>query len=426
MKYCGKCGNLIEEDMAFCQKCGTKYIDKSTYEYEMQEKINRMKEYNLILEPTTITWYYLRETTDRTGKIISKQAELCRDLCSLIKDILSSTTEKNKDLIEYEVYTFVLKMGKRMCDAGEKLFGNYSGYEEAFKNGEIQVIRREIKSEYFLNKIMEEDSIYKATVGIQGLHASIIKEALDESVITENLEFRNLTIDLANAFNRMWYSCIRRYTDFFMSPGVDFINMNWNIYEIILKGLLQIDNDKLDENGWDFALDDWEKNHNGGQFKLDFNKKRLKNKEVRLKSEKEIADRKYWSRHPNDLKSAQEKTLKIVELSTWQMKVEKEFRELENNRKSIIVKKNAIIKMITNNETELKKLDKSIFGKSKAKIEIVRIINEVSNQNKELKKIMDELNLINKSLVSKNNEISNFISKINKLELEISNMRSET
>ncbi len=42
---------------------------------------------------------------------------------------------------------------------------------------------------------------------------------LDENVIYNNMEYRGLTKQLAQAFNDMWVKCIKRYTDFFFKSG---------------------------------------------------------------------------------------------------------------------------------------------------------------------------------------------------------------
>ena len=42
-----------------------------------------------------------------------------------------------------------------------------------------------------------------------------VVHALDEKVIYDNMEYKNLTKQLAQAFNDMWTKCIKRYTDFF-------------------------------------------------------------------------------------------------------------------------------------------------------------------------------------------------------------------
>ena len=46
--------------------------------------------------------------------------------------------------------------------------------------------------------------------------------ALDEKVIYDNMEYKNLTKQLAQAFNDMWTKCIKRYTDFFCKSWREF------------------------------------------------------------------------------------------------------------------------------------------------------------------------------------------------------------
>ena len=41
-----------------------------------------------------------------------------------------------------------------------------------------------------------------------------VVHVLDEKVIYDNMEYKNLTKQLAQAFNDMWTKCIKRYTDF--------------------------------------------------------------------------------------------------------------------------------------------------------------------------------------------------------------------
>lgn len=44
-----------------------------------------------------------------------------------------------------------------------------------------------------------------------------------------------------------------------LESGEDYINQNWEIYNVLLKGLPSSAVDMLDEHGWQLALDDWEK-----------------------------------------------------------------------------------------------------------------------------------------------------------------------
>ena len=46
MKYCAKCGNPMEDDMIFCQKCGTRFEGVvASSENEIQMKIEKMNIY---------------------------------------------------------------------------------------------------------------------------------------------------------------------------------------------------------------------------------------------------------------------------------------------------------------------------------------------------------------------------------------------
>ncbi len=114
MKYCAKCGNSMEDDMLFCQRCGTKFEGiVSTAENELDVKIKRMKKYNLIIESSSITWQYVNEDAERAGKIIAKQNQMCHELQELIEDILKNADDERRDFAEREVYSFVWKNGRK-------------------------------------------------------------------------------------------------------------------------------------------------------------------------------------------------------------------------------------------------------------------------------------------------------------------------
>lgn len=65
--------------------------------------------------------------------------------------------------------------------------------------------------------------------------------------------------------------------------------------------------DTLDEHGWNLALDDWEKNHNGAQYKRNFLNKRDAQRDEMRKKEQEIVDNKYWESHPEELAETKKK-----------------------------------------------------------------------------------------------------------------------
>ena len=73
MKYCANCGNPMEDDMLFCQKCGTKFQDIVITKGANLDKLEKMKKYNLVLDSSTFTWEYLREDGKRAADICLKQ-----------------------------------------------------------------------------------------------------------------------------------------------------------------------------------------------------------------------------------------------------------------------------------------------------------------------------------------------------------------
>ncbi len=419
MKYCAKCGNPMEDDMMFCQKCGTKFEGVvSTAPSDIEVKLAKMKKYNLVIDAQTISWEYLREDGERAGNITVKQDKLCEELADLVKDILTTVSDEDRDLVEREVYTYVLQMGYKMCKEGEKLFANYSGFKELFDMGSNLVQTGQLDAGTFLNQMLDQDYVYKVIAGLQGLHSSRIKEVLDEDVIYNNMEYRGLTKQLAQAFNDMWVKCIKRYTDFFLSPGEGYINQNWDIYNVLLKGLPVSVIDTLDERGWKLALDDWEKNHNGWQYKQNFIKKRDQQRDAKRKQEQELADKQYWASHPDEYKQLEENKKKISEIWTSVDAVEKEIRLLESEKKPLDEKKANIEASITDKKQTIEKLGKKIFGKKKAEEEINVLNGEISKLDQELQMLCDQIKTAEKPISDKKTEKSNLEREIRRIEQE--------
>lgn len=426
MKYCAKCGNPMEDDMMFCQKCGTKFEGVvSTAPSDIEVKLAKMKKYNLVIDAQTISWEYLREDGERAGNITVKQDKLCQELSDLIKDILETVSDEDRDLVEREVYTYVLEMGCKMCKEGEKLFANYSGFKELFDMGNNLVRTGQLDAGTFLNQMLDQDYVYKVIAGLQGLHSSRIKEVLDEDVIYNNMEYRGLTKQLAQAFNDMWVKCIKRYTDFFLSPGEEYINQNWDIYNVLLKGLPVSVIDTLDEHGWKLALDDWEKNHNGWQYKQNFIKKRDQQRNAKRKQEQEIADKQYWASHPEELRQTEENKKKIAEIQTMVNGIVKEISSLESDKYPLEQKKSTIEEDISDKKQRIEKLGKKIFGKKKAEEEINVLNDEISKLSQELQMLCDQIKTAEKPISDKKLEKSNLEREIRKLEQENEDLRKK-
>lgn len=426
MKYCAKCGNPMEDDMMFCQKCGTKFEGViASAQTGIEAKIAKMKKYNLVIDASSMSWQYVYDDTERAGNVLVKQNQMCHELQDLIVDILSSVDDKNKDSVEKEVYTYILDMGRRMCLEGAKMFADYSGYKELFDQGNSLVQMRRIEPAQFLGQIQQVDIPYKSISGVQGLNAWELKEKLNADVIYNNLEYRELTKKFAQAFNEMMAKEIKRYTDFFLSPGIEHINTNWDMYVTILKGLPMSMIDTLDESGWKAILDDREKNHNGGQFKREFLRKRDEQREEQRKKEQEIEDKKYWETHPEEYKQLESNKAKIAEIMTAIDSVEQEIRSLENAKKPLDNKKIDIESSISDKKYNVDKLGKKIFGKKKAEAEIQVLNGEIEKLSQELQSVSDEVKVAEKPIFDKKLEQSNLEREIKMLEQENVDLRNK-
>ena len=426
MKYCAKCGNPMEDDMMFCQKCGTKFEGViASAQTGIEDKIAKMKKYNLVIDASSMSWQYVHDDTERAGNVLVKQNQMCHELQDLIVDILSSVDDKNKDSVEKEVYTYILDMGRRMCLEGAKMFADYSGYKELFDQGNSLVQIRRIEPAQFLGQMQQVDIPYKSISGVQGLNAWELKEKLNADVIYNNLEYRELTKKFAQAFNEMMAKEIKRYTDFFLSPGIEHINTNWDMYVTILKGLPMSMIDTLDESGWKAILDDREKNHNGGQFKREFLRKRDEQREEQRKKEQEIEDKKYWEIHPEEYKQLESNKAKIAEIMTAIDSVEQEIRSLENAKKPLDNKKIDIESSISYKKYNVDKLGKKIFGKKKAEAEIQVLNGEIEKLSQELQSVSDEVKVAEKPIFDKKLEQSNLEREIKMLEQENVDLRNK-
>lgn len=426
MKYCAKCGNPMEDDMMFCQKCGTKFEGVvSTAQSDIEVKLAKMKKYNLVIDASSMSWQYVHDDMERAGNVLVKQNQMCHELQDLIVDILSSADDENKDLVEREVYTYILDMGRRMCLEGAKMFANYSGYKELFDQGNSLVQMGRISPAQFLGQMQQVDVPYKSISGVQGLNAWELKEKLDAEVIYNNLEYRELTKKFAQAFNDMMAKEIKRHTDFFLSPGIEHINTNWDMYVTILKGLPMSIIDTLDESCWRVILDDQEKNHNGGQFKREFLRKRDEQRNAQQKKEQEIEDSKYWASHPEELRQTEENKKKIAEIRTKVNEMVKEISSLESDKYPLEQKKSIIEKDISDKKQRIEKLGKKIFGKKKAEEEINVLNDEVSKLNQELQTLCDQIKTAEKPISDKKIEKSNLEREIRRMEQENVELRNK-
>lgn len=418
MKYCSNCGNPMEDNMVFCQKCGTKFVDIKPRSNALQIKLDQMKKYNLVLDSQTLTWAYLEGNGEKAGKILTKQDNLCIELIELIKDILTVASDDEKDFIEREVYTFILNMGYKMCKEAEKMFANYSGLKEQFDKWNSLVSSGQLDAEKFLMGMATADRLYKMIAGIQGLHSSRIKGALNEVAISENLEYIDLTKRLAQSYNEMWIAELKRYKDFFIYPGNEHINTVWENYLVILKGLPISVIDSLDES-WRIALDLLEGTPGHSQLKSVFLENRESREELRQKE-----DKKYWAEHPEKYSVFKENSSKIEVIKADIKLVEEEIKSIEDNIQSLCMTKSNFEQNKAEKQTKHFQLKSKIFVTKKTKEKMSVLSNAINKINLKIAEIDKKIDLASNPLEEKKEKIESLKAKIEILEENNKKLRS--
>ena len=426
MKFCSKCGNQMTDEMMFCQKCGTKFVlVTDSPKREIDRKLSKMHNYNLVLDGKTLTWDYVQNNTDHVKEIILMQEKLCVELVALVKDILSSVDNEERDLVEREVYLYILNAGYQMCVAGEKMLSDYTGKKELFDKATAACSSGLMDPLSALNMVHNQDYIYRALAGAQGFQSSQIKAALNGTLIYNNNEYRELTKKFAQAFNNMWTAFVKRYTDFFMSPGQPAITKHWELYLVLLQGLRCEDIDSLDEKGWMLALDDDEKNHGGAAFKREFLKKRDQQRAAMRKEEKEREDQQYWKSHPEELKQKEEKTAQINRIKKEIAVLDQEIEKLQNTGISSASKRSEIEKEILDKQKKVLKLSKRIFGKNEAATKAESLKKEIEGLSNELTKEEEIIEIETKQLDEKQRKKKALENQLEQLERDIILLRNK-
>ena len=425
MKFCTNCGNSMEDDMLFCQQCGTKFKNTNHNELNIiEEKLQKLKTYNLVIDSSTISWEYVYNNSEDAGNIVAKQLEIKEKLKSLVLEIFKNVNDENRNLIEQEVYTYILTMCRRMCNEGAKLFSARDGIQEIFETGKRAVMAEQLSPETLLNDIIMIDKMYIFVSGAQGLSAYELKSILNEHVISNNDKFIQLTKELAQAYNDLIKTEMKRYTDFFVVPSLEHIDDCWNMYEIILNGLSFSIINTLDESGWDLILDTLASNEHK-EYTEKFIQRRNSQREELRKKERKIMDKKYWDSHPNEYKLAQEHQKKINKMKKEISILVEDITELKKKKKPIEDERLYIFDCISESNRKISKLQRKIFGKKQAMEEIQKINLEISEMEVKFQNMLSQIQMINEPILQKETEKSKLETETQKLRKEIKKLRNQ-
>ena len=106
MKYCSKCGNALNDDMAFCPKCGEACIEQPTSPAD--QKLRDLESIHIILPKEELSWEYIRTHKD-IGAIFAKQEKLAQQAVEIGKECMTLASMDEYNKIQEGVYRFYLQ-----------------------------------------------------------------------------------------------------------------------------------------------------------------------------------------------------------------------------------------------------------------------------------------------------------------------------
>jgi len=375
MKYCSKCGNSLYDDMLFCQKCGTKVV-KEGYD-EIASDVRKLKNYNLVLDPEKITSKYLNSDGTRASDITEKQREMSEEVVVLIKKILSELENNKNDAMERDVYTYVLKYSKKMCDMAAVYLLNTAEFKEFFDLGVKLVNAGGIPARRGWEENIQYDFIYKVLGFNQIRYATKIAGTLQPDVIYNNLEYQKINIDLVESYVRATKAFWERFEGFHVPMDKKFYEELSDGYYNISEGVPQKEIEGFSGNLWSKMLDLASEGDRNSQFYREMEEREESISKERQKKDILIADKKYWDKYPlehkefikkeTELKNTEENSAntykKILETEKIKAPYEESKRQLSSKKREI--------------KSDMEKLHKKVFGKKKAEEEIASLEEEM-------------------------------------------------
>ncbi len=413
MKYCSKCGNPMEDDMVYCPKCGTEYVEILSVDTQVQ----KIKSYNLVLKADSISWQFSSEHPEDTYNLMAKQVTMAQECFKLIEDVLSDLPEDNSEKIIDEVYMYALDTGVKACNEAAKLYANYNGIQKELDNGMVVFNAGKISAENLILMLKNADLPYLNVAATQSYIARELKKKLNEDIIYSNAKFRESTFKLAQAYNDAQNALARRRVHFYLSALPEGITQDWDYYQEILKGLPQQMIDDLDEQGWDYALEDMAK-HNEAPFVKTFNETRNKIRTERLQSD----EKKFQELFPDRYVVVQELKETIKEKEENAIECKKKNTELEREYHRLLSERKGIERTLSSKEYSLAQLEKKIFGKKKNQESIAALKIEIEDLNKKISLKDEEINNFSKPSHDYKMELGTINNEIKELNVELKDL----
>lgn len=411
MRDCHTCTrkyNIFDQHCIRCLDLRKEYNAEYADLYNLFDKIYSL---DFLIPAKSIKWSDITIEKEKTWEKINSQTASVKLLCDLIKEANQYITPETQELIIQKVYIYVLALCADLCVEGANMFKNPAEYKSYFDK--FRPLARDKDSAIkVLTTLKNADYMYKVFAGCQGIYAAQIIPFLDKELLLFVEELHEPVRKLAVCFNTFFLQNLKRWIDYYMSPGTDAIEDMWKNYLNIRNCLMPDVIQTLDESSWKLAINDQVEKHNQRSFMYAFLRRQKADTAAHELNIKIHRIRYYLKTHPQEKAKLEHWQTLEAENNQVLLKIRNRIAEFEEKKfpYSTTVAENA--RILAEKEAQYKKLESKNSEKhpvtdqlaalnkdmrkiqgiiDSANIKIAHYDKRIGFQNDDLQKIMSEL-----------------------------------
>ena len=342
----------------------------------LDQKKEFLRKGPVILDKFYLPWEYIAKNPDKGYEIAGLHIEMSHKYCDLLSDVLKTAPEKS--YAQRNIYLKSCKWCISLCNSSKKILSNTSFFKSLLDEVLPTAAGNRNLTEELILATNGLDRPYKIIAGMQIICVERIMDCLNPELFLNSPSLQEELVEVAIAFDQMWYSFVKRFFDFYLCPSDGIIDINWDSYQSILKGLPHKVIDTLDESSWKFLFKRMEDNNmkeSADKFKKKFADEREAKREAELASAKE----RFTKEKPNICKKMQKLEMLLVKKEKVLEEEQSTMKKLEQQMHHLDETMSLLQGKIQNNNNSKNKLSKKFFGKRKAEQNITALEAEITD-----------------------------------------------
>lgn len=416
----------VKKEMDWLQERKEEY--SSLERKDLIAKKKMLKDYDYIVFRTwDLPWLYLARNPEKGTEVAALLIETVKKYCELLLEVLQ--TENGKKEVQEKLYLWGCEACEMLCK--ESLTVSELGMFE------YRTVYRQIMRSYSSNneilketlKVLEKsDMPYKLIISTHVLCVGQIMKCLDNELFVRSPILQSAFCKVAEAYDATWDIFIKRYLEFGIYPEEETITAHWRCYQSILDHLSQKSLNSLKETGWLSLMNRLENLKDKKQlaeFAASFRQNIQKQRAERRKLECEAQISQFKIERPNVCKKIEKLETEKKKKEQVLEKEQKELAELEEKIQTAKDNRKVLWDNIQENQEQIQKLSKKIFGKRKA----LEQIQDLETAQKDIQNQSDlaeaELQNLEQSLRHQKKRCSEQQERIRKVSRQISEIKEK-